>query len=143
MTARMAVQIPFPLFLSNVTFDKKTHNNICSVDYPVQSPAENSQVVSINTSYFTGRFDVKREKSDSWLLNMVWAIDLPLGIVPSLPSSPLASILTMGSSLPNSGPKISISAAKLSPSPPPFLLVLIRKSLCKRVPNTIKTNGIC
>ena len=47
MTARMAIQIPFPLFLSNVTFDKKTHNNICSMDYPVHSPSENSQVVSI------------------------------------------------------------------------------------------------
>ena len=46
----MAVQIPFPLFLSNVTFDKKTHNNIYSVDYPVQSPAENSQVVSIRAN---------------------------------------------------------------------------------------------
>ena len=47
MTARMAIQIPFPLFLSNFTFDKKTHNNICSMDYPVHSPSENSQVVSI------------------------------------------------------------------------------------------------
>jgi hypothetical protein len=27
-------------------------------------------------------------KPDCWLLNMVWAIDLPLGIVPSLPSLP-------------------------------------------------------
>ena len=45
--ARMVIQILFPLFLSNVTFDKKTHHNIRCVDYPVQCPAENSQVVSI------------------------------------------------------------------------------------------------
>jgi hypothetical protein len=49
VTARMVIQILFPLFLSNVTFDKKTHHNIRCVDYPypVQHPAENSQVVSI------------------------------------------------------------------------------------------------
>jgi hypothetical protein len=47
VTARMVIQISFPLFLSNVTFDKKTHHNIRCVDYPVQRPAENSQVVSI------------------------------------------------------------------------------------------------
>jgi hypothetical protein len=49
VTARMDIQILFPLFLSNVTFDKKTHHNIRCVDYPVQRPAENSQVVSICT----------------------------------------------------------------------------------------------
>jgi hypothetical protein len=45
--ARMVIQISCPLFLSNVTFDEKTHHNIHCVDYPVQCPAENSQVVSI------------------------------------------------------------------------------------------------
>ena len=43
----MVIQISFPLFLSNVTFDKKTHHSIRCVDYPVQRLAENSQVVSI------------------------------------------------------------------------------------------------
>jgi hypothetical protein len=43
----MVIQISFPLFLSNVTFDMKTHQNIRCVNYPVQRPAENSQVVSI------------------------------------------------------------------------------------------------
>ena len=43
--AIMVIQISFPLFLSNVTFDKKTHHNIRCVNYPVQCPAENSQVV--------------------------------------------------------------------------------------------------
>jgi hypothetical protein len=47
VTARMVIQISFPLFLSNVTFNKKTHQNIRCVNYPVQRPAENSQVVSI------------------------------------------------------------------------------------------------
>ena len=41
VTARMVIQTSFPLFLSNVTFDKKTHHNIRCVDYPVQRPAEN------------------------------------------------------------------------------------------------------
>jgi hypothetical protein len=47
VTARMVIQISFPLFWSHVTFDKKTHHNIRCVDYPVQCPEENSQVVSI------------------------------------------------------------------------------------------------
>jgi hypothetical protein len=51
VTTRMVIQILFPLFLSNVTFDKKTHHNIRCVDYPVQRPAENSQVVSIRADF--------------------------------------------------------------------------------------------
>jgi hypothetical protein len=49
VTTRMVIQILilFPLFLSNVTFDKKTCHNIRCVDYPVQHRAENSQVVPI------------------------------------------------------------------------------------------------
>jgi len=49
VTARMVIQISFPLFLSIASFDKKTHHNhnICCMDYPIQRPAENSQLVSI------------------------------------------------------------------------------------------------
>jgi hypothetical protein len=38
--ARMDIQILFPLFLANVTLDKKTHHNIRCVYHPVQCPAE-------------------------------------------------------------------------------------------------------
>ncbi len=37
LTTRMVIQISFPLFLPNVTFDKKTHHNIRCMDYPVVS----------------------------------------------------------------------------------------------------------
>jgi len=46
--ARMVIQISFPLFLSNASFDKKTHHNIRCVNYPIQHPAENSQEISIH-----------------------------------------------------------------------------------------------
>ncbi len=45
--ARLDIQKLFPLFLANVTLDKKTHNNIRCVDHPVQCSAESCQVVSI------------------------------------------------------------------------------------------------
>jgi hypothetical protein len=47
VTSAMVIQIPFSLFLPNITFDKKTQHNICCVDHPVQCPAENSQVILI------------------------------------------------------------------------------------------------
>ena len=40
---------------------------------------------------------------------MLWVMDLPLGIVPNPPSSPIAPELMMGSSVPTSEPKISVS----------------------------------
>jgi hypothetical protein len=47
MTSQMGIQIPFPLFLTNVTFDKEAHHNIHRIDHPIQRPAENSQVISV------------------------------------------------------------------------------------------------
>jgi hypothetical protein len=89
MTARMVIQILFPLFLSNVTFDKKTHHNIHCMDYPVpvQRPAENSQVVSICADFcrVVCTILIIERKTAFWLLNILWGMDLPLGIVPNPP----------------------------------------------------------
>jgi hypothetical protein len=46
MTSRMGIQIPLPLFLTNVTLDKEAHHNIHCMDHS-QCPAENSQVISV------------------------------------------------------------------------------------------------
>jgi hypothetical protein len=35
MTSQMGIQIPFPLFLTNVTFDKEAHHNIHRMDHPI------------------------------------------------------------------------------------------------------------
>jgi hypothetical protein len=47
----MIIQIPVPLFLPNITFDKKTQPGMCCVDHPVKFPAENSQVISIRANH--------------------------------------------------------------------------------------------
>ncbi len=92
------------------------------------------------TSYLLGCLDVKGQKTACWLLNMWWVMDLPLGIVLPPPSSPIASVSTRRSSLPNSGPKHLFWQPNRPPSP--FLLDLIHKPVLKRVPNTPRINGL-